>query len=201
MQLVTERVIVDGIGVELPILRMVGKAIQFLPPSLIPKLFQAENPLYEHGKVYLASVQASDTSSNIFSNMAAELEKQDGLDERDVQIEASALIVAGTDTTANTLTYLVWAVLSRPSLQRDLEQEVACLPADFSDSDAEGLPVLNAVIKEALRMYGAAPGGLPRMVPATGTMMGGNFIPPGTTVTTQAYTFHHDASLFPNPHE
>lgn len=38
-------------------------------------------------------------------------------------------------------------------------------------------PLLNAVIMEALRLYGAAPGGLPRDTPESGAMSSGYFIP------------------------
>lgn len=109
--------------------------------------------------------------------------------------------IAGTDTTAVTLTYLVWLVLSRPKLQAQLEAEASTLQDDFREPDVEKLPLLNAVISETLRLHTAAPGGLPRVVPANGATMGGISIPAGTIVTTQAYTYHRDPNLFPNPHE
>ena len=49
--------------------------------------------------------------------------------------------------------------------------------------------------------YGAAPGGLPRMVPPGGADMGGYFLPEGTTVQTQAYSFHRDPELWPHAEE
>jgi cytochrome P450 len=118
-----------------------------------------------------------------------------------VHLEASGLIIAGTDTTSVTLTYLVWAVLSQPTLQAELEHEVAALTSDYGDTDLEKLPLLNAVIEETLRLYGAAPAGLPRSVPPGGVTIDGQVIPAGTTVTTQAYTYHRDPELFPRPLE
>lgn len=76
---------------------------------------------------------------------------------------------------------------------------MAALPEDFTETDLEALPLLNAVIEEALRLYGAAPGSLPRVVPRGGAALGGYFIPEGTTVCTQAFTLHRDSNLFPNP--
>ena len=72
---------------------------------------------------------------------------------------------------------------------------------DYGDTDLEKLPLLNAVIEETLRLYGAAPAGLPRAVPPGGVTIDEQFIPAGTTVTTQAYTFHRDPALFPRPLE
>lgn len=149
----------------------------------------------------MTNSKAQGEGTNIFANIIREAEKGEHLEDFDVQLEASALIVAGSDTTAITLTYLTWAVLSRPALRDELEQEVALLPEDFGDGDIEDLPLLNAVVEETLRLYGAAPGGLPRMVPPAGTTLGGYFFPPGTTVTTQSYTFHRVPRLFPNPFE
>ncbi|KAK3068759.1 hypothetical protein LTR53_013422 [Teratosphaeriaceae sp. CCFEE 6253] len=131
--------------------------------------------------------------------MMAEAGKGERLDDRDVEIEATNLIVAGTDTTAVSLTYLVYAVLSDPALQRGLVAEVSGLPETYSDANLESLPVLSAVIEETLRLYGAAPGMLPRAVPPSGIALGDFFLPPGTTATTQSYSMHRDASLFPDP--
>ena len=201
MHSITTRITVRGVGVEFPIVTALGKVLRFVPNRTIQDIFCPNDVLYEHGRKYLDSIKASETSSNIFSNIAAEAETGEKLSTDDVHLEASGLIVAGTDTTSTTLTYLVWAVLSQPKLQHELETEVAALNEDYGDLDLERLPLLNAVIEETLRLYGAAPAGLPRAVPPGGVTIDEKFIPAGTTVTTQAYTFHRDPALFPRPLE
>lgn len=201
MRVITERVKIRAIGVELPIIPAIGKAFSLLPSSLTPEVFGGEDILFTYGRKYLDSLRGSEISSNIFSHASAEAEKGEKLDEHDVQLEAAGFIIAGTDTTALTLTYLVWAVLSQPALQSEVEQEVAALPSEFSEADVEKLPLLDAVIAETLRLYGAAPYSLPRAVPHGGATIGGTFVPAGTTVATQAYSFHRNAALFPNPYE
>lgn len=109
------------------------------------------------------------------------------------------IIIAGTDTTGVTLTYLVWNVLQRPVIQQKLEEEVAALPADFKEKDLIELPWLNGVIEETLRLYGAAPSSLPRVVPKAGTVIAGVPIPAGTTVGTQAWTLHRDPKIWQAP--
>ena len=92
------------------------------------------------------------------------------------------MIFAGSGTTANTLTYLVYAVLQRPELHKQIEQEASQLSENFNDADLENLPILNAALQETLRLYCAVPGTLPRVVPQGGATIGGYFIPEGITV-------------------
>ena len=187
-----------GIGAELPWVRNIGARLPF-PAAW--RMFGASNYLLDYGEIAVKNMKTSQGAQNVFANIMAEMEKGERLDETDVVLEATALIVAGTDTTAVTLTYLVWAVLCRPQLQTALVNEVQNLPPDFKDADVEELPLLNAVIEETLRLYGAAPGALPRMVPTGGVEMGGYWMPEGTTVTTQSYSLHRDADNFYNPWE
>ncbi|KAI0469875.1 cytochrome P450 [Xylariaceae sp. FL0804] len=138
--------------------------------------------------------------TNGFSRLMAQNEKDVGaFSDFEAAFEASGFIVAGSGTTAVTLTYLVWAVMSNPAVQRRLEVEVGALDENFMDADLKGLPYLAAVIEEALRLYGAAPGALPRSVPKGGATLAGFFVPEGTTVSTQAYTLHRDPNLFAEP--
>lgn len=187
-----------GIGVELPLVRWIGRRLPF---QICRDLWAANDYLMGYAKLAVSNMKSSQGKTNVFANMMTEAETGERLDDEDVRIEAQSLIVAGSDTTSITLTYIVWAVLSRPDLQRRVEQELQTLQQDFGDADVEQLQLLNAVVEETLRLYGAAPGGLPRIVPAAGTTMRDLFLPRGTTVTTQAYTFHRDANIFPEPLE
>lgn len=138
-------------------------------------------------------------STNIFSSILAEHEKDvQCMDDITIKCEAVGLFVAGSGTTAVTLTYLVWTVLGHPDLQKRLEDEVGALDSDgLSDAALEQLPLLNAVIDETLRVFGAAPGSLPRLVPSGGATLDGYFVPADVSVSTQAYSIHREESLFP----
>ena len=115
--------------------------------------------------------------------------------------EAGNLIVAGSDTTAVSLTYLVWTLL-RPQHRQIKEKlliEIASLPVDAGMTDIISLKFLRQVIDESLRLYGAAPGSLPRIAPSEGAELGKYFVPGGTTVSVQAYTLHRDGNVFADP--
>lgn len=120
------------------------------------------------------------------------------LSNAEVTDEAMNFIIAGSDTTATTLTYLVWAVCSSSSIRETLVSELNSLPSDFKDQDLRALPYLNQVIDETLRLYAATPSGLQR-VSSQDTLLASHCIPAGTTITTQAYSLHRDTDIFPDP--
>jgi cytochrome P450 len=195
-----ERALVgNGIGAEMPLIRSIGGLI----PAKIPQqMFKATEYILDYGQkaVDNAKVQASET--NLMANVLREGEKEDSsLDDLDVRVEATSLIFAGSGTTANTLSYFLWSVLKRPELQKKLEEEAASLPEDFKDADMESLPWLNATMQEALRIYAAVPGTLPRNVPKGGMTIAGHYLPEGSTVGTQAYTMHRKESIWPAANE
>ncbi|KAK0261559.1 hypothetical protein LTR35_017868 [Friedmanniomyces endolithicus] len=113
--------------------------------------------------------------------------------------EAAGFIIAGSDTTANTFTYMVWAVLSNQNIRSRITAEIATLPEVFEDKDLKELGYLDCVLNETLRLYGAAPGFLPRIVPTGGRELCGYFLPAGTRVSTQSWSTHRDTQVFPNP--
>ncbi|KAI7778726.1 hypothetical protein LA080_001873 [Diaporthe eres] len=186
---------------EAPFLRWIGP---YIPLKSVKKLFSGEDLILEHGSVAVQNMRTdSANSQNLFGQMLAQADSQEKTDLTDATVrqEATNFIVAGSDTTAVTLTYLVWAVLKRPQLRAALEDEVAALSPELLPEELQQAPLMNSIIDEALRLYGAAPGPLPRTVPEGGATLGDYFIPAGTTVTTHAYTLHRDPNIFPNPLE
>jgi cytochrome P450 len=61
----------------------------------------------------------------------------------------------------------------------------------------EKLRVLNAVINETLRLYGAVPGSLRPTVPPGGFRVYDYYLAEGLTVC--SYSFHRDPEIFPEP--
>ncbi|KAI1471370.1 putative cytochrome P450 [Daldinia caldariorum] len=123
----------------------------------------------------------------------------DTLPFEDLLQNAMAYIAAGSDTTTNTLTYLIWTVCKRPDVKAKLVAELSTLPDGFTDHDLKKLPYLEMVVQETLRLYAAAPSGLPRVVPQGGATLTGHFIPGGYTVSAQAYSMHRIPSVYPEP--
>ncbi|KAL2831535.1 putative cytochrome P450 [Aspergillus cavernicola] len=122
----------------------------------------------------------------------------EGLPETEIVNEAISFIIAGTDTTATTMTYLVWEVCRNPHIKKLLLTELAGLQDHYDHDDLRPLPYLNQVIMETLRLYTGVPSGLPR-VSQHGATLGGCWIPAGVVVTTQAYSLHRIPSIFTDP--
>ncbi|KAK7227846.1 hypothetical protein V2G26_000016 [Clonostachys chloroleuca] len=51
-----------------------------------------------------------------------------------IRIEASDFLLAGADTTSNTLTYVVWSIPRCPGLHRRVLQELDLLGDNFDDA-------------------------------------------------------------------
>jgi len=131
----------------------------------------------------------------------AQNEEGVGLSGETIVMEAKALIIAGTDTTAITSSYLIWAVLRHPEVKARLLDEVQSLSEDFAISDVQKLSYVQMTVSESLRLYGAVSSSLPRVPPVGGRKLGNHFIPGGTIVTTQAFTLHRNPEAFENPLE
>lgn len=195
------RIKIGTMTTELPILGPLSQVLRFVPKAMLPMVLHSNGTAIKETENSAASAKASDDSNTIFAGVAAEAEKGEMLDEEDVSTEAGVFTVAGTDTTAVTMTYLVWCVFSRPELREKIEGEVAGLPDSYTDVDLLELPWLNGIISETFRLYGPIPSALPRVAPPEGVILGGLSIPGGTLIGTQSYTIHRDPDLFPKPLE
>ncbi|KAF2027742.1 sterigmatocystin biosynthesis P450 monooxygenase [Setomelanomma holmii] len=137
----------------------------------------------------------------LFSKMVLDDESEQAIPDSLIEKEATNVIVAGTDTTAMTLTYLVYAVLKNPDVKRKLVEEMKTCSTDPKWEELESKSYLNNVIQETMRTHPAVPGTLVRKVPPGGENALKYRLPAGTEVGTQAWTFHHDPSVFEDPFE
>ena len=120
--------------------------------------------------------------------------------DHDLTAEAVLMLAAGMDTTANTLVQGTWYVLSNSHIHRKLCDELSQAMPDknrvYRLATLESLPYLRAVVKESLRFSYGAPGRLPRIVPPSGMMICGQYIPPGIVVSQSSHVYHADESSF-----
>ncbi|KAI2786849.1 Cytochrome monooxygenase [Penicillium oxalicum] len=125
--------------------------------------------------------------------------EKSGLTHEQIRQEAQSYIIAGSDTTAITMTYLTYSVCRNERVKKKLVEEVASVSEPVTNQKLRELPYLNQVISETLRLYPAVSMGLPRTVPPEGYRFKEFFLPGGITVGTQAYSLHRDPTIFPDP--
>ncbi|KAG5978985.1 hypothetical protein E4U55_005684 [Claviceps digitariae] len=137
--------------------------------------------------------------TTLFSEMLSQDEQEQPLSDTIIALESINIIIAGGDTTAAALTFLVYAVIRDPAVKEELVKELATCSDEPSWDELERLPFLQGVVQETLRLYSPIPATLRREVPLEGAQLGGYTIPPGITVGTQAYTLHRDPAIWHHP--
>lgn len=109
-------------------------------------------------------------------------------------------MIAGADTTAITLRAVLYFALKHPHVWKRLQDEI---PAqEFNSSPvsfkhAYGLPFLNAVIREAMRLHPGVAMILERYVPEGGlSLPGGGYIPEGFITGLNPYVIARNKSIW-----
>lgn len=107
---------------------------------------------------------------------------------------------AGQQTTASTLTYITWYLTRYPHWQKRLQTEVCDLlvmdESEPSLHEIEACRVLDAVIKETMRLHPVASNRSERLVPEGGRSYSGVFVPGGTIVYSPNAVVQCDSSVF-----
>lgn len=97
-------------------------------------------------------------------------------------MNASVLIVAGSETTATVLSGVTYLLLTNPDKLAKLEEELRKAfdrDDDITLAKASHLDYMLACLEEAMRLYPPVPIGLPRIVPKGGRIVGGVYVPEG----------------------
>ncbi|KAF3352075.1 Elongation factor 1-beta [Verticillium dahliae VDG1] len=99
--------------------------------------------------------------------------------------DAHLIVVAGSDTTAASLTCLFYNLARNPQVTAQLQADLDAYHAEHAQADhlsLSKLPYLQACIDESLRLYPPVPSGVQRMSPPEGQQVGDVFIPGNTVV-------------------
>ncbi|KAF7954756.1 uncharacterized protein EAE97_000015 [Botrytis byssoidea] len=117
--------------------------------------------------------------------------------------EAFTLIGAGSDTVSNMLTNTHFHLLDNPQHLKTLRGELKSVMQDRYAraclKDLEGLPFLNAVTNEGLRLSYGISTRLPRISPYEVMMYKDWEIPAGTPVSMTSVHMHQNPDIFPDP--
>ncbi|KAK0449894.1 cytochrome P450 [Armillaria borealis] len=142
-----------------------------LIPSRVKKRYTDLNVLMKDTgrqvlKQNLEGGVASSNGKDILSILAranADEEQKKRLSDDEVLAQVATLTLAGHETTASTLTWLLYELCNHPEHQKRIRQEIAEVRTrvgaedDLSSTDYDSMPFMNAVIKETLRLYPILP--------------------------------------------
>ncbi|CAN8097128.1 unnamed protein product [Discula destructiva] len=120
--------------------------------------------------------------------------------------EAQTLLGGGTASTARTIGFASYFILSRDATRETLRDELKDTMADWPRriptwAELERLTFLQAIIKESLRLSYGVMHRLPRVSPDLPIQYGQYTIPPGVPVGMSAYLMHSDATVYESPEE
>jgi unspecific monooxygenase len=131
--------------------------------------------------------------------MAKDAEGQ-GMTDVELRDELITLLLAGHETTASVLGWLLYFIHRFPPVLDRLRQELLTCD-DLTDFKAVmKLPYLNAVCQETLRLYPVAPIAFPRILRKPMTIMGRSYLP-GTVIAPCIYLTHRRPDLYPEPEQ
>ncbi|KAI0030265.1 cytochrome P450 monooxygenase [Vararia minispora EC-137] len=115
--------------------------------------------------------------------------------------EAQTLMLAGSDTTTNTLTAAMYYLAGHPVCQRKLQHELdEALATEASEipffESIKNLEYLNAVMSETLRLHSVLGQGVERVVPKEGVTVLGQYFAEGTVLSVPSYNLHHNEAVW-----
>ncbi|KAI6773102.1 hypothetical protein HG530_004060 [Fusarium avenaceum] len=179
-----------------------GAIFQFLFPALLKKLIEdtRKHEAYTMGLVKKRKTQ--DSCRKDFLTKIMEARASEDISDIQIAAHASDFVIAGSETTATALSCITYYLQKNQEILKKLRQELqrnfnSCQEID--NASTSGLPYLNAIILEGMRIYPPLPFPLPRVVPEGGDTVDGHFIPAGTIVSTNPFAASMSPSNFKNP--
>lgn len=137
--------------------------------------------------------------------LESQREDQSGFfDDSRILTMTTSIALAGSDTTAISLSAVFYYLLRNPGalekLRREVEEAVESgVIADaevFSWADAQKLPYLDACVKETFRIHPAISLNLERVTPPEGMDIAGEYIPGGTVVSCNPWVLQRRKEIF-----
>ncbi|RAK82730.1 cytochrome P450 [Aspergillus fijiensis CBS 313.89] len=189
--------------------------VSFIPESFLLKAFPQGQVFNTFKAVALRNIerilsnkeslkQQGYSSASLFHHVAdSDMPDSERSPER-LAKEAQVLLGGGTASTARTIGFASYYILSNPAIKARLQDELREPMAEWPDrvpswAELERLPYLQAIIKESLRLSYGVMHRLPRISPDLPIQYKDYTIPIGTPVGMSAYFMHSDPAVYPEP--
>jgi len=139
-------------------------------------------------------------SGDLLSHLMTARDKDGGgLTDLEVHDQVMTIFFAGTETTADALSWQFYQLSQNPEAQERLYAELCEVlgDRDATAADLPNLPYLYRVVTESLRI--SAPSWLLSRVASADTVLGGYKIPSGANILFSAYCMHRVENLYEEP--
>ncbi|MET9320590.1 cytochrome P450 [Streptomyces sp. NPDC003038] len=137
---------------------------------------------------------------DLLTLLAAAKSSDDGeFDVSELRDQVLIFLLAGHETTATSLSFALHLLARHPEQQSRAREEISRVLGDRTPeaADLDRLPYLTQVLKEAMRLYPAAPVIGRKAVAAT--EIGGHLIPAGANVILAPWVTHRHPRYWPDP--
>uniref|UniRef100_A0A8C6FQT3 Uncharacterized protein n=1 Tax=Moschus moschiferus TaxID=68415 RepID=A0A8C6FQT3_MOSMO len=131
----------------------------------------------------------------------ARMENGSSLSNEDLRAEVDTFMFGGHDTTASSISWILYALASHPEHQQRCREEIQSLLGDGASitwGDLDQMPYTTMCIKEAMRLYPPVPI-ISRNLCKPITFPDGRSLPAGIQVSLSFYGLHHNPKVWPNP--
>ncbi len=150
----------------------------------------------------IADYRSSDTDhADLLSGLLASCDPDDGtpgLSNAEIHDQVLTFLLAGTETTANVVSWALHLVARHPDIERRLRTEATGVAGTTLD-DLSRLTLARNVILETMRLFPPVP--LLTRITTKDTRLGGHFLPAGTTVVYSPYVVQHQGEHFADPED
>lgn len=149
---------------------------------------------------YLAQSNENLNDKHDILTLLLQARDEEGNPMSDVELhdELVTLLLAGHETTASAMVWVLYWIHYLPEVQQKLRAELTQLGPSPDPMAIARLPYLTAICQESLRIYPIVPAAFMRVLRQPVTIQGYNFVA-GTTLMPATYIIHQNPSLYPEP--
>ncbi|OCL15320.1 cytochrome P450 family protein [Glonium stellatum] len=186
------------------------RVVSYLPSSGaagFQYLFKFANERIGERKLWLGTEADDGPMDQVGRFLTAHMKRPDYFTTQDVLMGSLANILAGSDTTAISLSAILHYLCTHPEKMQKLRDKIDSIAKRGQVSDpvtlkeTQTMTYLQAVIKESLRLHPATGLRLARKVPKGGATISGEFFPEGATVGINTWVAHYNRDIFgPDAH-
>jgi len=176
--------------------------LNFLPEAVKPRFNRALRELNDAINQLIEKRRAARERPHDLLSVLLEATYEDGsgMSTQQIRDEVMTFLIAGHETTGNSIAWTLWLLSQHPEVERAVREETqaansaTATPADL----VSRFPYLRMVIAESLRLYPGA-WNIARQAVAADVLPSGTPIPAMSVISMIQYASHRNPKYFPDP--